>query len=101
MPARQASVPRLVGDDLMPSAVALSQMQCQVTGIVGPALAGVLIAATGSPGWAYAVDLVSYAAMLIAAVAMKPLPPLASDDAPSVGRTGGGRGVPLRARTIG
>ncbi|MGZ8580021.1 MAG: MFS transporter [Actinomycetota bacterium] len=84
MPARQASVPRLVGDELMPQAVALSQMQFQVTGIVGPALAGVLIAATG-PGWAYAVDLVSYAGMLIAAVAMKPLPPLASDGAPSVG----------------
>ena len=40
MPARQASVPRLVGDELMPQAVALSQMQFQVTGIVGPALAG-------------------------------------------------------------
>ncbi|HEY5905041.1 MAG: MFS transporter [Actinomycetota bacterium] len=85
MPARQASVPRLVGDELMPQAVALSQMQFQVTGILGPALAGVLIAATGSPGWAYVVDLVSYAAMLIAAVAMKPLPPLVGDDAPSVG----------------
>jgi MFS family permease len=60
----------LVGDELMPQAVALSQMQFQVTGILGPALAGVLIAATGSPGWAYVVDLVSYAAMLIAAVAM-------------------------------
>ena len=38
MPARQASVPRLVGDDLMPAAVALSQMQWQVTGIVGSRL---------------------------------------------------------------
>ncbi|HET6715306.1 MAG TPA: MFS transporter [Actinomycetota bacterium] len=84
MPARQASVPRLVGDELMPQAVALSQMQFQVTGIVGPALAGVLIAATG-PGWAYAVDLVSYAGMLIAAVAMKPLPPQVNEDLPSVG----------------
>ena len=84
MPARQASVPRLVGDELMPQAVALSQMQFQVTGIVGPALAGVLIAATG-PGWAYAVDLVSYAGMLMAAVAMKPLPPHDDEDLPSVG----------------
>jgi hypothetical protein len=70
MPARQASVPRLVGDELMPSAVALSQMQWQVTGIVGPAFAGLLIGATGAVGWAYAVDLVSYGGMPIAALAM-------------------------------
>jgi MFS family permease len=86
MPARQASVPRLVGDDLMPSAVALSQMQWQVTGIVGPALAGLLIAATGdNVGWAYAVDLVSYGGMLIAALAMQPLPPEPDDAGPTVG----------------
>jgi len=86
MPARQASVPRLVGDDLMPSAVALSQMQWQVTGIVGPALAGLLIAATGNnPVWAYVVDLISYGGMLIAALAMRPLPPKADDAGPTVG----------------
>jgi MFS family permease len=84
MPARQASVPRLVGEDLMPSAVALSQMQWQVTGIVGPALAGLLIAATG-PGWAYAVDLVSYGGMLFTALAMQPLPPEPDDAGPTVG----------------
>ena len=85
MPARQASVPRLVGDDLMPSAVALSQMQWQVTGIVGPAFAGLLIGATGAVGWAYAVDLVSYGGMLIAALAMQPLPPEPDDAGPTVG----------------
>ena len=85
MPARQASVPRLVGDELMPSAVALSQMQWQVTGIVGPAFAGLLIGATGAVGWAYAVDLVSYGGMLIAALAMQPLPPEPDDAGPTVG----------------
>jgi len=77
--ARQAATPRLVGTELMPSAVALNQVLWQTTGIVGPALAGVLIART-SPTTAYAVDLVSYAGLLIAAIAIQPLPPLPSAD---------------------
>ena len=97
MPARQASVPRLVGEELMPSAVALSQMQWQVTGIVGPALAGLLIAATG-PGWAYAVDLVSYTGMLVAALAMRPLPPEPDDEGPTVGTAAVAEGFRYVAR---
>jgi MFS family permease len=77
--ARQAATPRLVGVELMPSAVALNQVLWQTTGIVGPALAGVLIART-SPTAAYAVDLVSYAGLFVAAIAIQPLPPLPSPD---------------------
>jgi MFS transporter, ENTS family, enterobactin (siderophore) exporter len=77
--ARQAATPRLVGAELMPSAVALNQVLWQTTGIVGPALAGVLIART-SPTSAYAVDLVSYFGLLLAAIAIRPLPPLPSPD---------------------
>jgi MFS family permease len=86
-PARQASTPRLVGTALMPQAVALNQVLFQTTGIVGPAIAGLLIGAT-SPTGAYAVDLVSYAALLVAALAMRPLPPE---------HTGAGRPVGRRA----
>src|SRR5437660_783460 len=77
--ARQAATPRLVGAEIMPSAVALNQVLWQTTGIVGPALAGVLIART-SPTSAYAVDLVSYLGLLVAAIAIQPLPPLPSPD---------------------
>ncbi len=73
-PARSAMTPRLVGKDLIPSALALYQVLWQTVSIVGPALGGVLIAAT-RPAWAYGIDLVSYAALLIAAIAMKPMPP--------------------------
>ena len=62
--ARQAATPRLVGDELMPSAVALEPGAVADTGIVGPALAGVLIARDEAATAAYAVDLVSYAALL-------------------------------------
>jgi len=73
-PARQAATPRLVGTALVPQATALNQVLFQTTGIVGPALAGLLIAAT-SPTAAYGVDLVSYVGLLLAALAMNPLPP--------------------------
>jgi MFS family permease len=73
-PARQAATPRLVGTALVPQASALNQVLFQTTGIVGPALAGLLIAAT-SPTAAYTVDLVSYGGLLLAAIAMSPVPP--------------------------
>lgn len=46
-PARSASVPALVGRELLPSALALSQTLGNVAKTVGPALGGVLIARTG------------------------------------------------------
>lgn len=73
-PARSAMTPRLVGVDLVPSALALYQVLWQTVQIVGPALAGLLIAAT-APSWAYGVDMVSYAALIVAALAMRPMPP--------------------------
>ena len=78
-PARQAAMPRLVGTELMPSAVALTQVLWQTSAIVGPAFAGILIAHTSATA-AYVVDLVSYAGLLIAAFAMQPLPPIPSPD---------------------
>jgi MFS family permease len=73
-PARSAMTARLVGVELVPSALALYQVLWQTVQIVGPAVAGVLIAAT-SPSWAYGVDLVTYAALFVAALAMRPMPP--------------------------
>ncbi len=73
-PARSAMTPRLVGVDLVPAALALYQVLWQTVQIVGPALAGLLIAAT-DPSWAYGVDMVTYGALILAALAMRPMPP--------------------------
>ncbi len=73
-PTRSAMVPRLVGDHMLPSAAALSQVMWQTTGIVGPALAGIVIARAGY-GWAYGIDLVTYGALFAAALLMRPMPP--------------------------
>ena len=73
-PTRSAMLPRLVGKELLPSAVALSQVLWQTVSIAGPAIAGVVIARYGF-GASYAVDLVTYAALFLAAMAMHPMPP--------------------------
>ena len=81
-PVRSAMTPRLVGRDHLPSALALNQVAWQVTALVGPAVAGVVIAKLGL-SWAYGVDLVTYLGMLWAAVLIAPVPPERTEGAPS------------------
>ncbi len=73
-PARSAMTVRLVGADLLPAALTLNQVLWQTVNIVGPAAAGVVIGTVGF-GVAYAIDLVTYAGLLIAASKMRPMPP--------------------------
>jgi MFS family permease len=73
-PTRSAMTPRLVGRELVPSALALNQVIWNATGLIGPAIAGVVIAKADLP-WAYGIDLVTYVAMLAAAVMVRPMPP--------------------------
>jgi MFS family permease len=79
-PARNAMTPRLVGRELVAPAAALNQIVWQASSLVGPALAGVVIARLGL-AWAYGIDLVTYGAMLAAAVAIVPVPPERAPDA--------------------
>ncbi|MFB3739933.1 MAG: MFS transporter [Candidatus Velamenicoccus archaeovorus] len=76
-PTRSAMTPRLVGRELLPSALALSQVIWNGTALVGPALGGVVIATGGRQGLAiaYGVDLVTYGAVLAAAFLIRPMPP--------------------------
>lgn len=79
-PARSAMTPRLVGRDLLPSALALNQVAWNATALLGPALAGVVVAEIGL-AWAYGIDLVTYLAMLGAALLIRPMPPERGDTA--------------------
>jgi len=73
-PTRSAMTPRLVGLDLLPAALALNQVIWNATALVGPALAGIVIARLGL-AWAYSIDLITYGAMLAAALSIRPMPP--------------------------
>ncbi|MFS8137711.1 MAG: MFS transporter, partial [Thermomonas sp.] len=63
-PARQAFVSDLVNDDDLANAVALNSASFNAARMVGPAVAGVLIAAVGE-GWLFVINAVSYAAVLV------------------------------------
>jgi MFS family permease len=59
-PALNTIVPMLVSERLLPAANALVQVMSQLSGLIGPALAGVVVAAVQT-GPAFAVDAASFA----------------------------------------
>lgn len=73
-PARQAIIPALVPKRQLGSAIALLNPSRELAILVGPALAGVLIA-VGGPGLMYLVDVATYA-VLIVVLAVLRVPPL-------------------------
>ncbi|RME12076.1 MAG: MFS transporter [Ardenticatenia bacterium] len=64
-PARQSLVPNLVPREHLANAISLNTLLWQIGTILGPALAGVLIARLNI-GWVYAVNALSFGAVLIA-----------------------------------
>ena len=62
-PARQTFVSELVGEADLSNAVALNSTSFNAARMIGPAVAGVLIAAVGE-GWLFVVNAVSFAAVL-------------------------------------
>lgn len=62
-PARQTFVSDLVGEKDLPNAVALNSTSFNAARMVGPALAGLLIAGVGT-GWAFLVNALSFGGVL-------------------------------------
>lgn len=63
-PARQTFVSQLVSDDDLPNAVGLNSTSFNAARMIGPAAAGVLIAALGS-GWVFILNGLSFGAVLL------------------------------------
>ena len=70
IPARQALVPTLVPPAILPNALSLNVIVWQVATIVGPTLAGILIAWRGVAP-VYWIDAVSFLAVVVAAMLMR------------------------------
>jgi MFS family permease len=68
-PSRQAFVLEMVGADNLRNAVSLNSTMNNVARAVGPAIAGVLIAAVGE-GWCFALNAVSFIAVVASLVSM-------------------------------
>ncbi|MCA9633464.1 MAG: MFS transporter [Myxococcales bacterium] len=63
-PARQAFVSELVEPDQLPSAVGLNSTSFNAARMIGPAVAGVLIAGVGT-GWVFLLNAASFVAVLL------------------------------------
>jgi MFS family permease len=64
-PARQTFVTELVGEAELPNAVALNSASFNAARMVGPAIAGLLVAAVGT-GWVFLLNAASFVAVLVA-----------------------------------
>ncbi|MFG1924333.1 MFS transporter [Cryptosporangium sp. NPDC048952] len=84
-PARRTFAPRLLPPALLPAAAALTHLGWQVSALIGPLIAGGLIATVGVAA-VYLVDAVSYAVSAWAVSGIRPIPP-----------EGGGTAVGLRS----
>ncbi len=74
MPASGALVPQTVTVVRLQQANALIGLSRSTTGVVGPAISGVLVALLG-PGWVFAIDAATYVASAIS-LAMLRVPPM-------------------------
>lgn len=64
MPARQSYVAELAGPRFLANAIALNSLLFNSARVVGPTIAGVLVALVG-PGWAFLVNAVSFGPVIV------------------------------------
>jgi len=69
-PARQAFVPEMVGKEDLPNAIALNSIMFNSARVIGPALAGMVLALVGA-AWCFTLNGLSFLAVLLGLWLMK------------------------------
>jgi MFS family permease len=69
-PVRQSFVTELVGPSLLPNAISLNSATFNTARVLGPASAGLLIAAAGT-SWVFLINASSFVAVLVGLMAMR------------------------------
>ena len=82
-PSADAILPRLVGHGDLPAASALMSLRWQTGVITGPAIAGVLLATSGT-GTAYLVDVATFAISIVFILKVKSVKPIEKNLAPTI-----------------
>jgi len=72
-PARQALIPNLVPREHLPNAISLNTIMLQIASVLGPSVAGVVIASLGV-GWVYAINALSFVFVIAALLRMRDIP---------------------------
>jgi MFS family permease len=75
-PARQAIIPRLVSQELLPAANALGMVTWNIGFTLGPLMGGLLVAASGTVTTAYFVDVLAFGIVVWAMFRLPSLPPI-------------------------
>jgi len=99
-PASTAAVPALVGQSRLPAAAALNGMGNQLGSLVGPALAGILIAGPGLAA-CYGASAACCIAFSLALLFVRPLPPAVRAQPPGLGSLAEGLRYVRRSGVIG
>ena len=81
-PSADAILPRLVGHEDLPSASALMSLRWQFGVVTGPALAGILLATSGT-GPAYLVDVCTFVLSIVIILRVRSVKPTSSNPAPT------------------
>ncbi len=82
-PARASAIPRLVPTHRLTAAIALNQLVFNASAVVGPAIGGVVLATAGIAA-AYAIDVVTFIAAIVALLLIAPIPPSPGANRPSL-----------------
>ena len=98
-PAFNAAIPRLVPTSDLAAAYALWQVQYQVGIVVGPSIAGVILAG-GGLSTVYWIDVVTFVVSFASVTAQRAQPPLSVTDRPSVWRSAGEGLAYIRGRQV-
>ena len=85
-PAFNAAIPRLVPTSDLAAAYALWQVQYQIGIVVGPSIAGVILA-SGGVSTVYWIDVATFVVSFVSVTAQRAQPPATVSDRPSVWRS--------------
>lgn len=100
IPARQAFLVELVGRADLMNAIALNSSMFNGARVVGPAIAGLLVAAIGE-GWCFFLNGVSYVAVVMGLLLMNPRPgPRSASEGSPLSRIAEGFGFVARVAPI-
>lgn len=88
-PSFGAMIPRLVSHEDLPAAMALMSLRWQFSAIIGPALAGIIIATSGVKT-AFAIDIATYVVSIFFMLKISAVPPLVDGATKSIKSMFGG-----------
>ena len=91
-PARQSLVPNLVPREHLANAISLNSVMFQAAAVIGPALAGGVIATLGV-GWAYAFNAASFVCVIAALLLMRDIPARPAGTRGSISVAAAGEGL--------